>query len=344
MVFSARCTCHFCGKVGHKESECWNKKSSGDSPSSSDAQQSKKASNASAGSEPNPKQDGGSAPAQQQKQGNSKKKQKSKGKQKAAYSSEVKASSGHVPDIFGFPVDILHIDANTTNVKTEDKSSRIISLDSLANHSFGFCKDIISEMKRVQFIILGVNGFSERSLIGNLPCFGDTAYAPDNGKNGLALCEAESRYKVDRVQMEHYTVHITDDYSLRFYYDHDTKAYSCELTDEVLLKLRDIESSRELGHVPSSFTATVSENESKYSKREVQNSKLARRLQKILYFPSDATLIRTISTCTILNSPVNGNDIMIASTIYGKAPEAIAGKSKDHGPAADTNVYVPIDD
>ena len=106
MVLSARFTgtCHFCGKVGHKESECWNKKSSGDSPSSSDVQQSKKASNASAGSEPNPKQDGGSAPAQQQRQGNSKKNKNSKSKQKAAYSSEVKASSGHVPDIFGFPV------------------------------------------------------------------------------------------------------------------------------------------------------------------------------------------------------------------------------------------------
>jgi hypothetical protein len=125
--------------------------------------------------------------------------------------------------------------------------------------------------------------------------------------------------------MKNYTVYKTDDYSLRFYYDHDTKPYSCEITDEVLLKLRNIDSSRDLGHVPSSFTATVSENESKYSKREVQNSKLARRLQKILYFPSDATLIRTISTGTILNSPVNGNDIMIASTIYGKAPEAIAG-------------------
>ena len=78
-------------------------------------------------SEPN------STPAQQQKQGNSKKNKNSKGEQKAAYSTKVKATGGYVPDIFNFPVNILHIDANTMNVKTEDKSSRIISLDSLAN-------------------------------------------------------------------------------------------------------------------------------------------------------------------------------------------------------------------
>jgi hypothetical protein len=34
----------------------------------------------------------------------------------------------------------------------------------------------------------------------------------------------------------------------------------------------------------------------------------------------------------------------LSTAIYGKAPEAIAGKAKDHGPSADANVYVPVDE
>jgi hypothetical protein len=76
----------------------------------------------------------------------------------------------------------------------------------------------------------------------------------------------------------------------------------------------------------------------------VTKAKLARRLMKTLYYPSDALLVKTINTGTVLNSPITGKDVLLATAIYGQPAEVIAGKSKDYGPSADSSVYVPIDE
>ena len=326
-------TCNHCHKHGHKEADCWDKKrSDGDAQMSDDTQQQQSKKEESSVDHKGPKQNGNNA---------SKKKKNNAANKRAAYTSSVNTgTSDYSADIFGYTAG-LEIGACATNVR-DMRNKRLVSIDCCANYSFAFCTEIMTDLQHINFTVEGVSGIGNGSTIGNLPCFGEIAHTPQSGKNGLALWQAESRYVVDRAQMEHFTVHITDDYSLRFDYDDDTKLYTCEFTDEVMNKLIEIEA--DINSRRSMYTLTVSENESRYSKREVTNAKLARRMMKILYYPSDSLLVRTINNGIIINSPVTGKDVVLATAIYGKAPESIAGKAKDYGPVADTNLYVPLDD
>lgn len=79
---------------------------------------------------------------------------------------------------------------------------------------------------------------------------------------------------------------------------------------------------------------TVSERESGYIPRELKRAKLARNLIKHLYYPSDATLPRTLVSGAIINVPVTANDIALATSIYGKDRPLLKGKAKDFGPVA----------
>jgi hypothetical protein len=173
----------------------------------------------------------------------------------------------------------------------------------------------MSDLRKHNFTVTGVNGKSKGTLIGNIPCFGPVAYTPQSNKNGIALWEVETRYPADRVQLQYFLVHVTDDFKLKFDYNSDSKSYTCIFTDEVIKKLKDIEhqKTREC----ENYVTTVSENESKYLKKEVDRKRLARRLSQTLYFPSDGALIRGLNTGMCVNSPVTGKDVMLATSIYG---------------------------
>ncbi len=100
-----------------------------------------------------------------------KSKSKKKQKKKSAYSSDVRKDDDNA-DIYRYPANIA-IAAGSTEVGSNQgaagrkfiEKTRAISLDSLANHSFGYCLDIMSNIHDVKFTVDGVNGAGGGSKI-----------------------------------------------------------------------------------------------------------------------------------------------------------------------------------
>jgi hypothetical protein len=62
---------------------------------------------------------------------------------------------------------------------------------------------------------------------------------------------------------------------------------------------------------------TVSDNESLFTKRQVEDAKKARKLMQELGYPSSKDLIELVETGGILNCPITAHDIRRAERIYG---------------------------
>ena len=75
------------------------------------------------------------------------------------------------------------------------------------------------------------------------------------------------------------------------------------------------------------LVTTVTDNESKYSKREVAQAREARQLQKRMANPPDAKLIKALNTGTIQNTTVTPTDVARATDIYGPSIEALKGRT-----------------
>ena len=59
------------------------------------------------------------------------------------------------------------------------------------------------------------------------------------------------------------------------------------------------------------------------------------------YYASDGALVRTPTKSALLDRPVTGKDVRMATDIYGKDVASLQGKPKDSGPVADDRVLVP---
>ena len=75
------------------------------------------------------------------------------------------------------------------------------------------------------------------------------------------------------------------------------------------------------------LVTTVTDNESKRSKREVAQAREARQLQRRLANSPDAELIKALNTGTIQNAIVTPADVARATAIYGPSIEAIKGRT-----------------
>lgn len=75
------------------------------------------------------------------------------------------------------------------------------------------------------------------------------------------------------------------------------------------------------------LVTTVAENEAKYSRREVNQARDARQLQRRLANPPDAKLIKALTTGTIQNTTVTPADVTRATDIYGPSIEALKGRT-----------------
>jgi len=90
------------------------------------------------------------------------------------------------------------------------------------------------------------------------------------------------------------------------------------------------------------LTVTVSENERKYTKREVERAKHARDLYDKLGYPSTAALVKMVSSGGILNCDITAKDIMRAVDIYGPPLANLKGKTTSHK-APTINMDVQVD-
>jgi hypothetical protein len=184
MIYSTQFkgSCYKCGKPGHKADVCRSK---------TDDDQASKANSANEikSTDQEQRSDGDTKPSGNKKSSKQKKNKGSGGNSnKTAYATDL-SDSGYA-DVYGFTTEIcINVAESNCNPHQND---RAVSLDCLANHSFGFCKSIMSDLRKHNFTVTGVNGKSKGTLIGNIPCFGPVAYTPQSNKNGIALWEVET--------------------------------------------------------------------------------------------------------------------------------------------------------
>jgi hypothetical protein len=136
-----------------------------------------------------------------------------------------------------------------------------VSLDSLANHSFGWNEELFLDVHRKTLVVNGVTGSYVGSRMGRLPCFGDVVITPKSKVNAIALCDAE-KFKVTYHQGVKYVVQISNDFALEFKYCKQDRSYTCLFTNEILQTLYN----HEQGIMSiNTITFTVNENWTAYS-------------------------------------------------------------------------------
>jgi hypothetical protein len=183
--------------------------------------------------------------------------------------------------------------------------------------------------------VAGVHGDGVVTKVGHLQGFGRALVASNSKANGLALCEVEKRYQVTYVQQQYIGVAVNDELTLMFTYDPVASCYACELDDSVLTLLKEHEARHSYSHI-----STVSSNEAGYSRRDIDRALSSRKMRRRLYYPSDGALIRTVTKRTMLECEVTGQDVTLATKIYGQDVASLQGKTKDMSPVADTTMYV----
>ena len=217
----------------------------------------------------------------------------------------------------------------------EHMSPTTVCIDSLANTSFVHNESLLTHVRAQVVAVSGVHGDGTITKVGNLPGFGRALVATNSKANGLALCELEKRYQVTYVQQQYIGVKVNENLTLMFIYDPVASCYACEFDEYILNLLKEHEARQSY-----SLISTVSSNEAGYSNREIERAQNARKMMRRMHYPSDGGLIRTVTKGTMLECEVTGQDIMLATKIYGKDVASLQGKTKDMGPTADTRMYV----
>ena len=90
------------------------------------------------------------------------------------------------------------------------------------------------------------------------------------------------------------------------------------------------------------FTETVAENAKFYTKRQVEQAKMARKLYHAVGTPSIQDFRTLIRSNMIKNCPVSEEDIQIAEKIFGKGIVALKGKLTRSKPTPFKTSVVPI--
>jgi hypothetical protein len=243
---------------------------------------------------------------------------------------------GTAERMFGYSLGVQVMKATKTTPANSESDNRYVCIDSLANHNFVCCPDLVVNMHKVIMEVNGVHGAGELDYMGEFPGFGDAVYAPNASTNGLALCVIESRYEVIYDQGVSMTVVIAYDFELVFCFCSELGCYKCLFDDVVMLKLKELNT-----RVNYAMIATTSNNESNYTKREIKGAREARQLMRRMYYPADSALIRTLTKGAMLECPVTGKDVVTATGVYGKDVASLKGKTRDMGPVGDYRVMVP---
>ena len=133
-----------------------------------------------------------------------------------------------------------------------------------------------------------------------------------------------------------FTVEFDDGFTMKFTATPETKMYIHELeTSDDVSDDDDIDNNNENALV------TVSENESKYTVREVKQAKLAVELQKKMGYASTQDIVEMINSGSIINLPITVRDVKIAEEIYGKSIAIMKGKTRHTSPPVFNNNIVP---
>ena len=192
-----------------------------------------------------------------------------------------------------------------------------IYLDTAAQISIFNNFELLSNIKEVTPIkIYGVNSGSAPIIAnraGYLKGFSKLfVYASEDiKKNILRFSQVKDYYTIDWSQDQNqFTIFNDSDEPIIFVQDEDI--YSTNLND--------------LSHTTIAV-ASISENKTKFSASEIERAQLVRTISERLAFESDSGLAKAVREGSILNLPINLEDISNAQRIFGKDSRTMKGKS-----------------
>jgi hypothetical protein len=159
-------------------------------------------------------------------------------------------------------------------------------------------------------------GWSVTNLIGRLPGYpGEVWYNPNGIANIISLSDATKHFRVhyDSTQEPAFIVEKPDGTERRFVksasglYYHDT--------------------AKAMAERGTALVTTVAANQSKYPVRDYRQALLARKIQKMIGYPSTRDFLKLVDRNMIPNCPIGRADIIAAEDILGPCVDALKGKT-----------------
>ncbi|MGC9156348.1 MAG: reverse transcriptase domain-containing protein, partial [Ferrimicrobium sp.] len=176
--------------------------------------------------------------------------------------------------------------------------------------------------------VSGVGGIVSVDKVGDFGSFGEVYVSEASPANVLSFSAVRKQLRVS--------------------YEYDADVFSVH-APEGTMEFVPFDSGSESGHlyaynVPypeSVLVQTVEERMKLYSRRQVAAAEAARDLERVLGYPSAASMIKMINTGALIGSAVTAQDVQRAHSIWGPSVEALKGKTKTRAPARAVIEHVP---
>lgn len=147
--------------------------------------------------------------------------------------------------------------------------------------------------------VSGIGGSVTPKMVGNSKYFGEVVFEPRAPANILSWALVSDSYDIEWSQADQtFTVQLPDK-TMDFI--RKGNLYVCDMSTTK----------------SKAFVTTVSDNESKFTVREVQAAKRAAELKSRLGYASDKDMMWLLENGKIMNAPVDKADVVRRNTIYG---------------------------
>jgi hypothetical protein len=179
-------------------------------------------------------------------------------------------------------------------------------------------------------------GWSVTNMIGRFPGYpGEIWYNPNGIANILSLADAEKYYHVtyDSRQEKAFVVqkpngterHFKQMASGLYYFDIGPPMAEQEQHEHA-----------------TTLLSTVADKKSNYTTRAYDQAMLARKIQKIIGYPSTRDFMKIVDQHLIPNCPINRSDIVAAEDLFGPDVHSLKGKTVRRGEKHVTSDVSPI--
>ena len=203
-----------------------------------------------------------------------------------------------------------------------------ILLDNQSTVNIFYNKDLLQDVKTTHRCMrVRCNaGWSVTNMIGRLPGYpGEVWYNPQGIANILSLADAEKHYRV-RYDSHHEKAFIVE--------KPDGSEWRFKQTPNGLYYL-DTAPSVDQDDPPdvddTMLVNTVADKQSKYTARAYRQAVLARKIQKMVGYPSTRDFMKIIDQHLLPNCPITRSDIAAAEDIFGPAVSSLKGKTMRRG-------------
>jgi hypothetical protein len=206
-------------------------------------------------------------------------------------------------------------------------------LDNQASKSVFIEKNLLSNIRHGESSVtfVGIGGTKTTNFIGNCREFGLVSYIPNGVANILSFSEVEKQFRIDYRPSYGFIVFLNNGGEYHFRLNHQG-LYVCDFDNFPVFRIN---------HASITLVHTVYENEQLFTKREVEQARIAKDVMRQLAYPSIKDMVSMIKNGVIINLPITIHDIYRAFRIYGPDIAALKGKSKLKKPLAIKPEHIP---